>query len=108
MKPKVQTGCRQKTDETKCCVLTQCVVLGAQLNQVARNVTTNELTNWPRYKYLRAADGTFHNPFDRGCRANCAEVCAPARSAPSPAVLPADACEKMSLLHMELNGSHQA
>jgi palmitoyltransferase len=38
----------------------------AQSSQVARNVTTNELANWHRYKYLQAADGSFTNPFNKG------------------------------------------
>jgi palmitoyltransferase len=38
----------------------------AQASQVARNVTTNELANWHRYKYLQTSDGQFHNPFNRG------------------------------------------
>ncbi|KAK2078940.1 hypothetical protein QBZ16_002630 [Prototheca wickerhamii] len=46
----------------------------AQANQAARNVTTNELANWHRYKYLHDAEGEFANPFDKGWRANCAEV----------------------------------
>ena len=49
----------------------------AQTSQVARNVTTNELSNWHRYPYLRSSDGDFHNPFDRGCKSNCSEVCFP-------------------------------
>jgi hypothetical protein len=36
--------------------------------QVARNVTTNELANWSRYRYMKHADGDFFNPFDRGIR----------------------------------------
>lgn len=34
--------------------------------QVARNVTTNELANWHRYKYLQTPSGQFHNPFSKG------------------------------------------
>lgn len=55
----------------------------AQASQVSRNVTTNELSNWSRYEYLHEdgkRDGDFVNPFDRGCRKNCAEVCRPARA----------------------------
>ena len=36
--------------------------------QIARNVTTNELANWSRYRYMKDADGDFYNPFDRGVR----------------------------------------
>ena len=42
----------------------------AQLTQVARNVTTNELANAHRYSYLRSRDGGFTNPFDRGWKRN--------------------------------------
>ena len=59
----------------------------AQASQVARNVTTNELANWHRYKYLHAANGEFENPFDRGCMRNCTEVCYPAKAKMAPFVL---------------------
>jgi ankyrin repeat protein len=54
----------------------------AQASQVSRNVTTNELSNWGRYKYLHSTDerGEFTNPFDRGMRKNCREVCFPAKA----------------------------
>lgn len=58
----------------------------AQASQVARNLTTNELSNWTRYEYLHSEnrqDGDFTNPFDQGCRNNCIEVCHPA-AAPRP------------------------
>ena len=38
----------------------------SQLVQAAQNVTTNELSNAHRYAYLKASDGSFTNPFDRG------------------------------------------
>eukprot|EP00884_Botryococcus_braunii_P011955 jgi/Botrbrau1/20760/Bobra.0461s0002.1 len=59
-----------------------------QLTQVVRNVTTNELANWPRYKYLRDETGNFRNPFDRGCKQNCMDVCFPALAPPSMPVPP--------------------
>lgn len=56
----------------------------AQASQVSRNVTTNELSNWHRYAYLRSeAHGDFTNPFDRGVQENCKEVCFPSL-APKP------------------------
>ena len=48
-----------------------------QAAQIARNVTTNEMANWPRYKYLQRGNGSFKNPFDRGLVKNCLEVSAP-------------------------------
>ncbi|CAL6272174.1 unnamed protein product [Bathycoccus prasinos] len=42
------------------------LLVSSQLAQVARNITTNELMNLHRYTYLRATDGTFKNPFDKG------------------------------------------
>ena len=68
--------------------------------QVSRNVTTNELANWQRYRYMRGADGSFSNPFDRGCKRNCSETMWPPRQR-SPVVLSEDAGDAMSLLKME-------
>ena len=45
------------------------MLTGAQLSQVFRNVTTNELSNAHRYQWLKDDDGRFANPFDRGARA---------------------------------------
>ena len=42
----------------------------AQISQVLRNITTNELANLHRYHYLRDADGRFRNPFDKGVMEN--------------------------------------
>lgn len=46
---------------------------GMQATQIARNITTNELTNAMRYSYLKRPDGRFHNPYDHGCRKNCSD-----------------------------------
>lgn len=62
----------------------------AQGSQVWRNVTTNELANWHRYKYLQAPGGDFENPFDHGCKANCVEVCMPEKAKMAPYVLSAE------------------
>jgi palmitoyltransferase len=59
------------------------VLAVAQASQVARNVTTNELANWHRYKYLQGAGGRFHNPFNKGVRANCWEAFHPALVPPA-------------------------
>lgn len=75
-----------------------------QASQVAKNVTTNELANWTRYRYLRGADGTFHNPFDRGLRQNCIDCWFPDTAPLPPAVLDDDS-SSMSLLKME-QGQH--
>ena len=77
--------------------------------QIARNTTTNEEANWTRYKYLHGEDGTFHNPFNHGCRQNCMEaMCsqsAPLALAPAcstPYVLAqGSSTETTSLLRME-------
>lgn len=45
----------------------------AQASQIARNITTNELANASRYTYLRGPDGHFRNPYNHGCRKNCAD-----------------------------------
>ncbi len=68
--------------------------------QIARNVTTNELANWQRYRYLRAPDGSFTNPFDRGCKKNCAEAMWPPKQR-APVIIMEDAGEHSSLLKME-------
>eukprot|EP00887_Chlorella_sp_A99_P005208 scaffold1.g5208.t1 len=82
----------------------------AQASQVSRNVTTNELANWHRYKYLHDGEGDFRNPFDRGCRANCAEACDPGRVPLAPYVLQqrpggGEAGEGVALLKMEQGGA---
>eukprot|EP00798_Chlamydomonas_sp_ICE-L_P014668 gene14669-20703_t len=63
----------------------------AQGSQGGRNVTTNELANWHRYKYLHALDGSFHNPFSKGCVANCVEVFKADRAPMAPVYLYRDA-----------------
>lgn len=45
----------------------------AQASQIARNITTNEFANAIRYGYLRGPDGRFRNPYNHGCRKNCAD-----------------------------------
>ncbi|GIL66775.1 hypothetical protein Vafri_20284 [Volvox africanus] len=63
----------------------------AQASQVSRNVTTNELANWHRYRYLQGPDGaTFVNPFSRGCVQNCKEACSPAMVPMAPVFLSRD------------------
>lgn len=59
----------------------------AQASQVARNVTTNELANWHRYKYLQTSDGAFTNPFSKGCWDNCREAFQPHRCPTAPVYL---------------------
>ncbi|GLT85917.1 hypothetical protein SLE2022_040880 [Rubroshorea leprosula] len=45
----------------------------SQAYQIARNITTNELSNARRYQYLRGPDGRFRNPYNHGWRKNCAD-----------------------------------
>jgi palmitoyltransferase len=59
----------------------------AQASQVARNVTTNELANWHRYKYLQDGSGGFSNPFNRGIRTNCWEAFHPGATPVAPMML---------------------
>lgn len=59
----------------------------AQASQVIRNVTTNELANWHRYSYLQTTNGEFVNPFDKGWRQNCYEVCTPSAMPTAPYTL---------------------
>ncbi|XP_078436060.1 putative protein S-acyltransferase 23 isoform X2 [Wolffia australiana] len=44
-----------------------------QSYQIARNITTNELSNAARYAYLRGSDGRLRNPYNRGWRRNCTD-----------------------------------
>lgn len=41
--------------------------------QIARNITTNEMSNAMRYSYLRGPGGRFQNPYDHGIRKNCSD-----------------------------------
>ncbi|KAG7011581.1 putative protein S-acyltransferase 23, partial [Cucurbita argyrosperma subsp. argyrosperma] len=41
--------------------------------EIARNITTNEVSNAIRYGYLRGPDGKFRNPYNHGCRKNCSD-----------------------------------
>mmetsp|Transcript_8985 Transcript_8985/g.19267 ORF Transcript_8985/g.19267 Transcript_8985/m.19267 type:complete len:550 (+) Transcript_8985:348-1997(+) len=59
----------------------------AQASQVARNVTTNELANWHRYKYLQTSRGGFDNPFSKGCMENCRESFSPETTPMAPVFL---------------------
>lgn len=71
-----------------------------QASQIGRNVTTNELANWHRYRYLKDQEGQFNNPFDKGCKSNCIEAMLPSRTPTAPFVI-SDQQETMSLLKME-------
>ncbi|KAK9916497.1 hypothetical protein WJX75_003392 [Coccomyxa subellipsoidea] len=70
-----------------------------QAMQIARNTTTNEMANWTRYKYLHGDDGSFKNPFDKGCWQNCSEAMCGKRA--SAVRLHPDSIELTSLLRME-------
>lgn len=71
-----------------------------QASQVSKNVTTNELANWHRYRYLRDRENTFANPFDSGCKQNCLEVWHPHQTPVAPFIM--DQADKtMSLVKME-------
>ncbi|XP_039823477.1 probable protein S-acyltransferase 23 isoform X2 [Panicum virgatum] len=49
------------------------ILTGAQVVQIAWNITTNEQANKSRYSYLRGPDGRFRNPYSRGCQRNCTD-----------------------------------
>jgi len=70
-----------------------------QASQVFRNLTTNEMTNWYRYKYLRDSNGAFRNPFDRGCLGNCRDACLPTLTPRAPISL--DDLDRDALLNAE-------
>lgn len=68
--------------------------------QVVQNMTTNEMTNWPRYKHFRvnkdpAAGNVFNNPFDKGCNRNLHELCFPAEYSTLPAFVETPEMEKV-------------
>ena len=54
----------------------------SQVIQVAQNITINELSNAHRYNYLRASDGSFVNPFDKGYVANLRQFFTESASSP--------------------------
>jgi palmitoyltransferase len=84
------------------------VLAVAQAAQVARNVTTNELANWHRYKYLQDVNGRFLNPFNKGIRANCFEAFHPTQVPTAPVFLPRDPEALMALgLHGQTCSSGQ-
>lgn len=63
-------------------------------------MTTNEMSNWPRYKHFRvnkdaSSGGVFHNPFDKGMRRNLHELCWPAEYPVLPAFVETPEMEKM-------------
>ena len=80
------------------------VLAVAQAAQVARNVTTNELANWHRYKYLQDGNGRFYNPFNKGMKANCFEAFHPEQVPTAPVFLPRD---PESLTALGLQGGQQ-
>lgn len=49
------------------------MLTGIQASQIARNITTNEMTNAIRYSYLKGPGGRFRNPYDHGCQKNCTD-----------------------------------
>ncbi|GAB9474362.1 Palmitoyltransferase isoform 1 [Globisporangium polare] len=51
-------------------------LLCLQLRNVSNNLTTNEVFNKDKYPYLKTPMDEFHNPYDRGCVRNFAQVCA--------------------------------
>lgn len=59
----------------------------SQSSQILRNMTTNELTNWYRYRYLSGPNGEFTNPFDKGWKRNCRDACFPSLAPLSPVSL---------------------
>ena len=70
-------------------------LLAAQINSVARNMTTNEMANYHRYTYLAQDSlGRVFNPFDKGCRHNCLEVMYPSKGI-GPEVLDEDSQRKL-------------
>ena len=67
----------------------------SQAAQISKNVTTNEMANWHRYKYLKKSDGTFRNPFDRGLLPNCLEVLLPGSHSRPPVSMLEDPMETL-------------
>ena len=52
-------------------------LLGSQLWQAARALTTSEAANWRRYRYMQDRGGEFSNPFDEGCARNLVSAMMP-------------------------------
>jgi hypothetical protein len=62
------------------CILTQPCMVRAQ---DAKSCDTQPFMPC-RYKYLQTGDGSFHNPFSRGCMSNCSEACQPDKTPMAP------------------------
>mmetsp|Transcript_2626 Transcript_2626/g.8856 ORF Transcript_2626/g.8856 Transcript_2626/m.8856 type:complete len:126 (-) Transcript_2626:34-411(-) len=59
-----------------CMVMFSVVALTVmQGTSIAQNMTTNEMTNAFKYKYLQDDKGNIRNPFNRGCYKNCNDFC---------------------------------
>ncbi|QDZ25502.1 S-acyltransferase [Chloropicon primus] len=70
-------------------------LLSAQINSIAKNMTTNEMANIHRYNYIAMDSyGRVFNPFDKGCNENCFEVFHPSRGR-SPVTLDEDMQHKI-------------
>ena len=52
-------------------------LLGTQLWQASRALTTNEAANWRRYPHLQDRRGKFSNPHDEGCWSNLVSAMTP-------------------------------
>lgn len=46
-----------------------------QSRMAVLNLTTNENTNYFRYRHFKRPDGTYNNPFHRGFLGNLKEFC---------------------------------
>ncbi|PKA62445.1 S-acyltransferase TIP1 [Apostasia shenzhenica] len=49
------------------------VLTVVQAQQISKNITTNEMANAMRYRYLRGPGGRFRNPYDHGVHRNCSD-----------------------------------
>lgn len=64
--------------------------------QALQNMTTNEMTNWPRYKHFRNPDtGDFMNPFDKGWLNNLHEISFPGQYPTMPTALDIETIDKV-------------
>lgn len=65
-------------------------------------MTTNEMSNWPRYKHFRHPEtNQFMNPFDKGWIGNMHEMCFPGQYPTLPTALDAATMEKVLARHAQ-------
>lgn len=77
------------------------------LQQISRNITTNEMANALRYNYLRGAGGRFRNPYDHGCKRNCSDFLINGFNEDVECIEDSAGTEGIGMMHMSRNSNLQ-